>query len=86
MPTWWQKTVTAFPVNAVSVDPLKSDSVDLPNPMMVQCKGNAGVIKFTDAAGNSPLTLTVAVGEVLNVQVARVWATGTTATGLIGFY
>ncbi len=54
--------------------------------MMVQCKGNAGAIKFTDAAGNSPLTLTVAVGEVLNVQVARVWATGTTATGLIGFY
>ncbi|MBK8896651.1 MAG: hypothetical protein IPN66_05380 [Candidatus Competibacteraceae bacterium] len=83
---WWQKTVTAFPTNAVSVDSLKSDSADLPVAMMVQCKGNAGAIKFTDAPGNSPLTLTVAAGEVLNVQIARVWATGTTATGLIGYY
>ena len=86
MPTWWQKTVTAFPVNAIALDLLKSDSADLPNPVMVQCKGNAGTIKFTDVAGNPPLTLNLAAGAMLNVQVSRVWATGTTATGLIGYY
>ncbi len=86
MASWWQKTVTAFPVNAIALDLLKSDSADLPNPVMVQCKGNAGTIKFTDVAGNPPLTLNLAAGEMLNVQVSRVWATGTTATGLIGYY
>ncbi|HAO34044.1 MAG TPA: hypothetical protein DCQ84_13980 [Candidatus Competibacteraceae bacterium] len=85
-PPFWQKTVTAFPVNAVLVDPLKSDSADLPVTMMVQCKGVGGAIKFVDAAGNPPLTLNLAAGESLNVQVSRVWVTGTTATGLIGYY
>jgi len=83
---WWQKTVTAFPTNAVSVDSLKSDSADLPVAMMVQCKGTAGAIRFTDAQGNPTLTLNLAAGEMLNVQVSRVWATGTTAVGLVGYY
>jgi hypothetical protein len=41
VPVVKKQDVTAFPLNAVSVDALKSDNVDLPTLMTVQVKGAA---------------------------------------------
>lgn len=86
MPVVAQQNVTAYPINAVSVDALKSDSADLPSWMTVQVKGASGNVKFTPAGGGTALTLALALGETINCRVRRVWSTGTTATGLIGYY
>lgn len=69
MPTWWQKTVTAFPVShQIALGLLKNEfGRPAPNPVMVQCKGNAGTIKFTDVADTAHAEL-CAAGEVLNVR------------------
>lgn len=59
-----------------------SDSTDLPNGY---CRGfhvnGAGNVKFTDLNGNSN-TLTVVAGIPLPYAAIRIWATGTTATGI----
>lgn len=86
MPVVKKQDVTAFPLNAVSVDALKSDTVDLPTFMTVQVKGAAGNVKFTPAGGGTALTLAYSLGETIQCRVGRVWSTGTTATGLIGYY
>lgn len=48
--------------------------------------GGAGTLKVelqNDASGNF-VTLTVLAGQFLDLRVRKVWATGTSATGLIG--
>lgn len=86
MPAVAQHNITAYPINAISVDALKSDSADLPAWMTVQVKGAAGNVKFTPAGGGTALTLALSLGETISCRVKRVWDTGTTATGLIGYY
>lgn len=86
MPVAAPQKITAYPINAISVDALKSDSADLPIYMTVQVKGAAGNVKFTPAGGGTALTLALALGETVQCRVKRVWSTGTTATGLIGYY
>ena len=44
---------------------------------------NPGTIRVT-AIGGTVATLYLAAGPVLPVRVRRVWATGTTATGIVG--
>ena len=79
--------VTGPPLNAVDLTSLLSDTVDLPRPMRVQVRGNAGNVKFTPAAsGATALTLALAAKEFVECQVIRVYATGTTATTLVGYY
>jgi hypothetical protein len=46
--------------------------------------GNAGNIKVTTVAGTDR-TIAVAAGADLQVGIVRVWATGTTATGIVAF-
>ena len=43
----------------------------------------AGNVKVTMKTG-ATVTLGIAAGVVIPVRVTRVWATGTTATGLVG--
>ena len=84
-------TPTSFPVNLLSVDALKSDTVDLAvnsadRPMMIQCRGDAGNIKITPAGGQAAITLAVASGEWLPCWVSRLWSTGTSATTMSGVW
>lgn len=59
-----------------------SDSTDLPNDTRGLIVGVAGNVKITDDKG---VTDTYALPEGLfPVRIRRVWATGTTATGLVG--
>ena len=62
-----------------------NDSVDLDPPSRGVYIGVAGDIKVT-AVGGGTETYTVVAGSVLPVAVIRVFATGTTATGLKGGY
>ena len=58
-----------------------SDTANLPRFGAIKCKGTAGDIVFQGDDGVTT-TYPIAVEEVLNVDVRRVLATSTTATGL----
>jgi hypothetical protein len=67
--------------DGVAVTP--SDTVDLAVLPRRLWSGSGGNIKINTAAGN-PLTYTaVPAGTYLNVRASRVWATGTSATGIV---
>jgi hypothetical protein len=63
-----------------------ADGTDLPNGACRGLHANvAGAVKVSDMYGNTP-TLTVTAGVPIPYAVKRVWATGTTATGLFALY
>lgn len=59
-----------------------SDSTDLPDALRMLIVGVGGDVKITDTRGEIG-TFTLEAGNY-PVRVARVWSTGTTATGLVG--
>ena len=69
--------------NAFAITP--SDTADMPNHPRAIYVGTAGDIKVTTTRGDVVTFSSVANG-IFPVEVARVWATGTTATGLVGLY
>jgi len=72
-------------LNWFDVDAVKSDSVDLTvRPRWIMCNV-AGTVKMTDWGGTA-LTLTLLAGVFYPVRPVRIWATGTSATGIIGLY
>lgn len=63
-----------------------SDANELSNvTRLLRVGGNAGTVKV-DMVGSGQLTLNMAAGESLPLRVKKVYATGTTATGIQGFY
>lgn len=77
-------SITALPTRAVAIAP--SDVVDLAQPVSVYV-GGGGAVKVTPAGSAAPVTFSgLGAGQIVPVQAVRVWATGTTATGLIGVY
>jgi hypothetical protein len=52
---------------------------------MLRVNGTAGTVKV-DMAGTGTLTLDMLKGDVLPICVRKVYNTGTTATGIQGFY
>lgn len=76
--------VSAVPRNAAAITP--NDSNDLsPAPQQVRITGT-GDVKVTTAGGQTLTFTGWPANTFLPVLVSRVWSTGTTATGLIGFY
>ena len=68
--------------NIFSVTP--SDSVDLPFLPKAVYIGGAGNITFLAADNSVPVTLPVLAGAILPWRLRRIFATGTTATGIAG--
>ena len=62
-----------------------SDTINLPTPSVIYV-GGLGNVKVTTAQGDEVTFTNVQAGNVLPVQVIRVWANGTTATSLIRIY
>jgi len=63
-----------------------SDTVDLPTPTRGILLSVAGTLKV-DTNYDTGITLTVLnVGQVHPLQIKRVYATGTTATGIFAIY
>lgn len=46
--------------------------------------GGSGNVKITDPQGNAVTFVGAVAGTILPVMAKRIWATGTTATNLIG--
>lgn len=63
---------------------IPSDTIDLPVPCRGLWVGGQGALKVTSLAGNI-VTLTGAIG-ILPIRVTRVWATGTSATGIVALW
>lgn len=71
--------------NAFEVTP--NDSTDLTSIARVIRVGAAGNLKIMTSAGNVVTLKNCYVGEILNyVRIKRVYATGTTAADLVGFW
>nr|WP_254656134.1 hypothetical protein [Ketogulonicigenium vulgare] len=67
--------------NAASITPSNTD--DLPHvPRALYALGE-GNVRVTMRGGGDPVVLPILVGVPLPVRVSRVWASGTTATGLV---
>lgn len=77
-----------FPAkNAVSLDSQFSNTVDLTNAIKAFRVGTtAGDVKVITVGGNTVTIPSVQIGETISLQVTRIFATGTAATGLTGFY
>ena len=81
--TQYSPTFPMFPGGAYSIT--TSDTVNLPYVSVVYV-GGTGSVKVTTAQGDTTTFVGLPTGSVIPVQVLRVWATGTTATNLIGIY
>ncbi len=68
--------------NAAEVTP--SDTVDLPALPRVLYIGGAGTLRLRVAG--LTVNFTVTAGTVLPVRASRVFATGTTATGIVSLF
>lgn len=81
--TNYSPTFPMFPGAASTVTP--SDTVNLPYPAVIYV-GTAGNVQVSTPEGDTVVFTNVASGAVIPVQVSRVWATSTTASGLIAIY
>lgn len=62
-----------------------SDANDLADSTRMIRVDGAGTLKV-DMVGSGTLTFTMTAGEWLPICVKKVYSTGTTATGIVGFY
>jgi hypothetical protein len=72
-----------FPGGATTF--VASDTVNLETPSIIYV-GGGGTVKVTTAQGDTPTFVGLQAGQVIPVQVIRVWATGLTATNLLRIY
>lgn len=84
--TNYSPTFPQYPAGAFSIT--TSDTVNLQNPAIVFVGSIAGgtAVKVTTANGDVVTFSGLVAGTVIPVQVLQVWATGTTASSLIGIY
>ncbi len=73
------------PIESASVV-TTSDSTNLTNVTRGLYVGVAGDVKVTLSSGNVITIKNLAAGVVHPFRVSRVWATGTTATDIVGCY
>lgn len=77
------ESLSSPPSHLMAVTP--NDGQDLPHVSRGLNVLGTGTVRVTSAQGDT-VTLTVAAGIVLPVRVRRIWATGTTATGIVAMY
>ena len=70
--------------NAGPITP--SDSVALPSAVGALSVGASGTITVDTIGGQKNVELTFAAGYIFEVAVTKVYATGTTATGICGYW
>lgn len=72
------------PTEAFPVTP--NDGEDLETPVRAVNVSVAGTLRVTMVTQDpgAHVTLTVSAGTVFPIRAKRIWATGTTATGIVG--
>ncbi|MEM6481216.1 MAG: hypothetical protein AAF922_04420 [Pseudomonadota bacterium] len=63
-------------------DAVPSDTNDLPSVGRAVNVATTGTVRLTTSAGDT-VTITVVAGVAFPIRAKRVWATGTTATGVV---
>jgi hypothetical protein len=81
--TNYSPTFPMFPAGATTFT--NSDTVNLATPSVIYV-GGTGNVKVTTAQGDTAVFIGLQAGQVIPVQVIRVWASDTTATNLLRIY
>ena len=81
--TNYSPTFPMFPGGATTFT--ASDTINLSTPSVIYV-GGAGTVKVTTAQGDDTTFVGLQAGQVIPVQVIRVWASGLTATSLLRIY
>ena len=81
--TNYSPTYPMFPGGAKTVTP--SDTVNLSYPSVIYV-GVGGNVQVTTAQGDQVTFVGLLAGQVIPVQVIRVWSTSTTATTMLAIY
>jgi len=81
--TNYSPTFPMFPGGARTVT--KSDSLNLAYPSVIYV-GGAGDVRVLTAQNDDVIFYGAVAGQVLPVQVIRVWSTSTTATNMLAIY
>ena len=81
--TNYSPTFPMFPGGATTFT--NSNTAYLPTPSVIYV-GVTGDVKVTTAQGDDTVFVAVPAGQVVPVQVIRVWATGTTASSMLRIY
>jgi hypothetical protein len=71
-------------LNARPITP--SDSLALTGPVGALTVGVTGTVTVDTVGGQTNVTLTLVAGFQTEVAVTKVYATGTTATGICGYW
>lgn len=81
---YWGETGLTVPAKraAIVVPNDNTDLLEYPKALRVGGAGNLKILPSRNA-DDAPITIAVTAGEVVPIQVRRVWATGTTATGIL---
>jgi len=84
-PTAYKGESNSITNPAVFLDAITpNDGADLTDAVRAIYVGGDGTLTV-DTANSTQVTLNVVIGgSILPIQVTKVWATGTTATGLVG--
>lgn len=62
------------------------DLSDIPRWLTVETGGTLSVDMLDNDAADNPVTVPANDGQVVFVRVSRIYATGTTATGIVGYW
>jgi hypothetical protein len=81
--TNYSPTFPMYPGGATTIS--TSDTDYLPTPSIIYV-GGAGAVKVTTAQGDDVTFSGLQAGQVIPVQVTRVWTSGLTATNLLRIY
>jgi hypothetical protein len=68
-------------VNCIAITPADSDLVQ---PVRALYIGGSGNLRISDSGGGAVTFVGAVAGTILPVMAKRVWATGTTATNIVG--
>lgn len=78
------RSLTSPPENAGAIVP--DDAADLPQATRALYVGGAGDVVLRMLGGETVTLANLQAGALVPLRVARVLATGTTATGLVGLW
>ena len=78
-----QATLESPAIHLAEIAP--DDAADLAVPSRALCVAQSGTVRVTTVAGDTG-TLFLAAGATFPIRVARVWATGTTAGGIVSLW
>ena len=81
--TNYSPTFPMYPGGATAITPSDTNNLDSPSVVYV---GGSGNVQVTTAQGDQVVFSGLSAGQVIPVQVIRVWATLTTATNLLRIY